>query len=406
MRRERAAGINSGPHYTVLFFSAYFIYYAAYCVFSSYTVLFLTERAYSATVCGIITSLTFLANLLMEPVGGYITDTFLPTRRYLLLLVGVISALCIFCTKYMDQPWLMLPGMVLSAGIVYPFSQLMDAWVNISREKQPNLIYSRVRAGGSIGYAVMSVIGGYYFKHRGWDGYFLVQMVIFLFMIPFLFLLPDTSLGNCRKREEKEKNLSFFQAFHTLAQNRRFLFWLGIITFYWFSHRLVGSFLSLIIVELGGDAETYGNVCGAGAAVEFAGLMLLAFVWRKKNSHAFWGMTIALVTNLLRPLCFQLFSGTWALYLGQMLQSASFAFYMSVSVECFAEAADERLRSFSISMGLTVSSVVGTVLANLVGGGLCDTFHPGILILVSFAVGILNLGVFFLRMPHCSVRTR
>ena len=191
MRRERAAGINSGPHYTVLF---------------------LTERAYSATVCGIITSLTFLANLLMEPVGGYITDTFLPTRRYLLLLIGVISALCIFCTKYMDQPWLMLPGMVLSAGIVYPFSQLMDAWVNISREKQPGLIYSRVRAGGSIGYAVMSVIGGYYFKYRGWDGYFLVQMVIFLFMIPFLLLLPDTSLGNRRKREAKENRKRRFCA--------------------------------------------------------------------------------------------------------------------------------------------------------------------------------------------------
>ena len=68
---------------TVLFFSAYFIYYAVYCVFSSFIVLFLTEQGYSATVCGIITSLTFLANLLMEPVGGYITDTFLPTRRYL-----------------------------------------------------------------------------------------------------------------------------------------------------------------------------------------------------------------------------------------------------------------------------------------------------------------------------------
>ena len=94
MRRERAAGINSGSHYTVLFFSAYFIYY-------------------SAMVCGIITSLTFLANLLMEPVGGYITDTFLPTRRYFLLLIGMISALCIFCTKYMDQPWIMLPGMVI-----------------------------------------------------------------------------------------------------------------------------------------------------------------------------------------------------------------------------------------------------------------------------------------------------
>lgn len=247
----------------------------------------MTERAYSATVCGIITSLTFLANLLMEPVGGYITDTFLPTRRYLLLLIGMISALCIFCTKYMDQPWIMLPGMVLSAGIVYPFSQLMDAWVDISREKQPDLIYSRVRAGGSIGYAVMSVIGGYYFKHRGWDGYFLVQMVIFLFMIPCLLLLPDTSLGNRRKQEEKEKSLlfpgiSYFGAepsFPVLAGNHHILL---------VQPPSGGKLSLLIIVELGGDAETYGNVCGAGAAVEFAGLMLLAFAWKRRIPMLFW----------------------------------------------------------------------------------------------------------------------
>ena len=48
-----------------------------------------------------------------------------------------------------------------------------------------------------------------------------------------------------------------------------------------------------------------------------------------------------------------------------------------------------------VTLGLTVSSVVGTVLANLVGGRLCDMFHPGILILVSFALGFLNSAVFF-----------
>ncbi|MDD6075017.1 MAG: MFS transporter, partial [Clostridium sp.] len=272
-----------GVHYTVPFFSAYFIYYAAYCVFSSYTVLFLTERSYSATVCGIITSLTFLANLLMEPVGGYITDTFLPTRRYLLACIGAVSLLSVFCTKFMDQPWLMLPGMVLAAGITYPFSQLMDAWVNISKEKQPDLVYSRIRAGGSIGFAVMSVLGGYYFKYRGWNDYFLVQMVLFLLMIPFLFLLPDTSLGNRRKKGDKEeKNLSFGQAFRVLAKNRQFVFCLAVSTLYWLSHRPVGSFLSLIIADRGGDAGIYGSVCGAGAAVEFASLMLLASFWKKE----------------------------------------------------------------------------------------------------------------------------
>ena len=31
---------------------------------------------------------------------------------------------------------------------------------------------------------------------------------------------------------------------------------------------------------------------------------------------------------------------------------------MSASVECFAETSDERLKSFSISIGLTISSVI------------------------------------------------
>ena len=273
---------------TVLFFSAYFIYYAVYCVFSSFIVLFLTEQGYSATVCGIITSLTFLANLLMEPVGGYITDTFLPTRRYLLVCIGIVSMVCAFCTKFMDQSWLLLPGLVLAAGLAYPFSQLMDAWVNLSKESYPGLIYSRIRAGGSIGFAVMSVIGGFYFKHWGWNRYFQMQILLFLMMIPFLILLPDTRLGNHRKKGEAEKSLSFVQAFQQLVKSRRFLFCLTISTLYWFSHRPVGSFLSLIIAERGGDAELFGNVCGIGAAVEFLSLLLLAYIGKKKTYPALW----------------------------------------------------------------------------------------------------------------------
>ena len=75
-----------------------------------------------------------------------------------------------------------------------------------------------------------------------------------------------------------------------------------------------------------------------------AGLMLLAFAWKRRIPMLFWewrspdhkSPQAALLSAVFRYM---------GLYLGQMLQCASFAFYMSVSVECFAEAADERLRS-------------------------------------------------------------
>lgn len=408
------SSLNSNRHYAAPFFGAYFLYYAGYCIFSSYIVLYLTERHYSATVCGVITSLTLLANLLMEPIGGYITDTFLTTRRYLLVCIGAVSLLCIFCTVFSARPFLLLPAMVVSAGIMYPFSQLMDAWVNMSREMDPGLIYSRIRAGGSIGFAAMSVLGGWYFKNNGWNHYFLAQMAVFLLMVPLLCILPDIRLGNRKnhapggqnqvsdrekmspspgRQAPHESHLSLAEGFRVIAENKRFGFCLLITTLYWFSHRPIGSYLSLLVAERGGDAGTYGSICGLGAVVESASLLLLAWLLKKKPMRPMVWMTAALASDLLRPACFLFFPGTSSLYLGQMMQSVSFALFYSSSLECFAGTADPRIRSFCISFGLTASSVGGTVAANLFGGVLCDRFGVELLILLSLGVAAVNLAV-------------
>ena len=387
-------GKAGGRHYSSSFFLAYFFYYGAYCVFASFIVLFLTERSYSATVCGIISSLALLANLLMEAVGGYVTDTFLSVKRYLLLCIAVVSGLCVFNTWFQDIPVLMLPTMVLVAGIAYPFSQLMDAWVSVSRTQDPELVYSQIRAGGSIGYAVMSSIAGLYFKQRGWNNYFLIQMGALLLMVPFLIVLPDTSLGNRKGGGGKEGNLSLPEAFRVLVKKKNYVFCLVLCTLYWFSHRPVGSYLSLIIASRGGDAGTYGNICGVGAAVEFISLLLMAGWLRNHSLPPLTALAAALLTNLLRPVCFQFLPGIWSIYLGQILQSVSFSFFYSASVDCFTAAADKRIRSFSISFGLTASTVVGTVAANLIGGGLCDWLGTEALSVFSLVIGILDLALY------------
>ena len=383
------------PRYTVPFLGAYFFYYAGYCVFSSYIVLYLTERGYSATLCGVITSIALLANLLMEPVGGYITDTFLSTRRYLALCVAAIVGLCVFCTRFAHRPELCLPALVLTAGLAYPFSQLMDAWVNCSLELDPGLVYSRIRAGGSIGFAVASMLAGYYFRRFGWDTYFLVQAALFLIVLPFLALLPKIELGNRKQAKARpdEHRLSLGDSFRVVLTNRRYMLCLLLCTVYWFSHRPVGSYLSLLTEAMGGDASTFGNVCAVGAAVEFFTLMALAAVPRGNRLPLRACLTAALLTDVLRPLLVRVLPGLWPLYLGQAFQSVSFALYYMSSVECFTRTADRRIRSFCISMGLTVSSVVGTILANLLGGWLCDRFGVDSLVLMSLLTSLFNCGL-------------
>ena len=76
----------------------------------------MTERGYSAAVCGVITSLTLLANLLMEPVGGYLTDTYLSARSYLTVCIGVITGVCLLAT--------LLGQYALQCAIYYYFEKL------------------------------------------------------------------------------------------------------------------------------------------------------------------------------------------------------------------------------------------------------------------------------------------
>ena len=407
----------------VPFFWAYFFYYAAYAVFSGNAVLFLTERGLSAALCGAVTSAMLVLSLVMQPAGGYITDTFCSTRRYLAGGILLFMVICCWCTAQRENRAYTAAGMILGAGVVYPFGQLMDAWVKMSSSVDPELRYSRIRAGGSFGFAVMSVLAGQWFRRFGWDQYFLMQAAVFLLMLPLLLLLPELKPANragTGGRETKETTdrtettdriertettettetaerketgdagrLSAGESVRLLLRNRSYLYWFLVCTVYWFSHRPIGSFLSLLVRERGGDAGTYGNVCGAGAVFEFLCLLLMSRGSILKKPGML--MPAALLTDLLRPLCFLAFPGLMPVYAGQILQSLSFALYYTASVEGFLRTSDPRIRSFSISTGLSLSSALGTAGANLSGGRLCDLYGPGILPEICFAAAAANL---------------
>lgn len=382
-----------GKRYTFFYFMLYFFYYAGYCIFSSFIVLYLTKQGFNAVLCGAITSLSLLASLLMEPVGGYIADTVFSIKKYLLLCIVTVILLCTLCTEFHGLTGLVL--MIVLAGISYPFSQLMDAWVDYGKTKDPGLVYSTVRAGGSIGFALVSLGAGYYFERYGWEHYFYLQAAMFLAMVPFLFFLPEKPLGNRKTSKKAEEWLSFKEAFGIIVRNRRYRFCLLVCTVYWLSHRPVGSFLSLIVDARGEGAAAYGLICGVGAAAETAALFWLAFLSKRKQISPWKFLEAAVGLNLIRPFFILVFDGAWFLYIGQIIQSISFALFYAGSVACFSETADKRIHSFCISVGLTCSSVVGTITANMAGGWICDLLSLDSLLMFSLAVSAGNCIMLF-----------
>lgn len=373
-------------NYAPAFFGAYFIYYSAYALFASYLVSYLSQRGFSAVTCGLITSLTLVANVVMQPISGYLTDTFLSVRDYLILSCIGLIVLCICNMVFGGQELVCFVLIVFSAGFAYPFGQLMDAWVNIvSHFPGTNLVYSRVRAFGSIGYALAATAVGAYFSIFGYGNYFLLQAIVFAGLIFFLQELPKLQPDNRAEGKSGDEGaaLGFFESFRVSMKNPRYRACLLIFSLYWLSHRPVGSYLALFCGERGGTDQMFGWICGIGAVTEFVVLLWIArsrdLITLKQET------TMTFFINLGRPALF-LLPGIIPLFLGQIVQSVSFGLFYTISVECFSRAADPHIRSFSISVGLTVVTVIGTVTANLLGGFLFDKFG-------SIGNTVMSLGV-------------
>jgi predicted MFS family arabinose efflux permease len=350
---------------------------------------YLVGKGYSAGIAGIVTSLTLLANILMQPVAGYINDTLLSTRRYLVVSIFIVCGFAVINSMDNISSFLNISVIITSAAFSYSFSQLMDAWVNRTREVDGTISYSNIRSGGSIGFGLTSIVFGYVVSYFGYRWFFLIQAGIFICLLPLLYFLPDLNLNNKNSKVDKKENLSFFQTFGIIIKNKKYCFLLLTFTLYWMGHRPVGSYLSLIVRQRGGVDSIYGNICGIGAIMEF---LMLIFMHRFKFVKTGENLIFfALGTSVLRPALLMMFGNISVLYFGQIMQSISFALYFVASVDAFSEISDYRIKSFSISVGLTITSVLGTIMANMIGGVLFDARGAQGVIFMSLMVSLINL---------------
>ncbi|WHH59205.1 MFS transporter [Petroclostridium sp. X23] len=386
-------------HNIQYFFCMTFFFYGGYCIYTSYMVLYLTEQGYSAFFCGFVTSLTFLINIMIQPMASYLVDTFISIKYYMAFSIGMMVLLSLFAIWTVATPWLciMIGAM---AVFIMPFSYLLDAWIDSARELDPRLTYGTIRAGGSIGFGITSFVFGYCWVYFGHSIYFPVQAILFAFIFLFLWRLTNIIPKNRRKSSKvlantkEDQALTFLESLNTLVKNRQYRIVVAFFLLYWTSHRLVGSYLVLIVQSRNGDAGLFGLIVGVGAVTEAIAMIILA---TRRNLISLERMLIlTFLTACIRPFILLLTTNVVLMIVAQIMQSVSFALYYVSSIEALHKLADERIRAFSITIGLSLTNVCGTVIANLVGGWLCDIFGTGSVIMSSMIVTTINTALFYI----------
>ncbi len=166
----------------------YFLYYGLQGVSIPFLPLWFASRGLDPAVIGLIVATSFLPKILSTPVVAHVADQ--TGRAHALIAASLAASLALFvCYPFSSAPaWLLAITLLLNA--VFPaVLPLMDRMAIASGRGQGSS-YTVMRACGSLGFAVVTVIGGYLIKTFDANWVMWLSILLIIACLACVRLLP------------------------------------------------------------------------------------------------------------------------------------------------------------------------------------------------------------------------
>ncbi|MDR3084890.1 MAG: MFS transporter [Christensenellaceae bacterium] len=242
----------------------------------NYYSVFLRGIGFSGEQLGLWGSVVSLIGMVTLPVWGLMADKMGSSKR--LYLVAMVAFGCVYCLLpflgglYPAAPLPLYATLLLYAAIVQPTHSLQDAWL-IPASASSGVPYAKVRAFGSLGFGLLSILYGFITK---WGG-----TAVALYMAPLL-VLPLVLFCLRFKADGAQSPRISRQSPAVLLQNRRLLcaFLMTIVLGCYGA--FITPFYPFILEHAGVAADRFGWVSGYGALIQVG--VLYAFNRWFKNA--------------------------------------------------------------------------------------------------------------------------
>ena len=166
----------------------YFLYYGLQGVSIPFLPLWFASRGLDPAMIGLIVATSFLPKILSTPIVAHVADQ--TGRAHALIASALAASLVLFiCYPFMHGAgWLL--GITLLLNAVFPaVLPLMDRMAIASGRAQGNS-YTIMRACGSLGFAVVTVAGGYLIKTFDADWVMWLSILLIVACLACVRLLP------------------------------------------------------------------------------------------------------------------------------------------------------------------------------------------------------------------------
>ena len=309
-------------------------YWCAYCTYFGFLVLYMQNHGYSNVQCAQAQVLIAVATLITQPLIGYLTDSFITCKKFLLVTTALAVPVAFLLQASVSSPILCYGAIVLQSILFYPAASLIDSWTMALREKDSQVQYPLTRSAGSVLYALTALAFGNVIAALG-DGIiapsFLLFSVLLFLCTCFLEETPCRNKQQKNVNQEATRRISGMEAAKTLLQNKTYVFFVLSCLLYHIANKSTGCFISNYVTNIGGDSGGLGLLMFFSAMVEFPSMMVMGKIIRR---YPLGGLHLfALSGVVIKNFFFLIASSMPLLVIGRLAEGMSYGAYVYIFVE-------------------------------------------------------------------------
>lgn len=360
----------------------YFLYFTGFGIYLPFINIYYNDIGLSGVEIGLINTLSPLVGMLSAPLWGILNDRYGKTR--VLLAVAVVgSILAGWGIAAAGTFMVLVPVAALFSLFYSTISPMLDSNTLLLLGDQRER-YGSIRLWGSVGYVLLTLVGGYLLERLGLSWLFPIFTLCMVALLISLMWYPT-------RRVEIGSTPRLFVTLWSLLRQPRWLVFIISVMLVWVSANGMHTFLGVYMADLGASQGLIGLTMAIGGAAEipsmYYGSKLLKHLAAKKM------IAISMFAYMLRMFCYAIMpSPEWAPAIN-LLNGVTFAFFWIGSVAYVNELAPDEIKATSQGLLLAVLNLAALI-STTFAGWLYDTAGPANLFLILSASSLAALLIF------------
>ncbi|WP_062108898.1 MFS transporter [Bacillus niameyensis] len=351
----------------------------------SYFPLYFQNKGLTTSEIGRFLAIGTFFGLLGQPIWGFISDKYKTVKKVLITVIigSLLGMVWIFQTS--SLVWIFVAGsfFYLFYNTLFPLSE------NLSKRMadQEGISFGVLRSWPAIGFAVLTLGSGFFFAKMGIGYLWLPMILLGMIALILAFRLKDAKTGT--KKVDYRDMGKFFK-------NPTLLLFFLVLSFISLAHRMNDSFVSLHLLEIGGNEMLVGWLWFIAVLSEAVAFFTSAW-WFRRPERPIHYIIIAGFLYLIRWFLIAFIDDPILLLAVQVFHGFCYAIFFMGAIEYLYKLLPKELQATGHMVFVLIVFGITGIIGSYAGGYIFDAFGgPTLYFIMTILtlIGIIGLLLF------------